>query len=273
MVDISMADVRLLRERLGVGVMDSRNALIEAGGDIERAVEILRLKGLKSAEKREGRSVSEGLVVSRQFATHAVLAELCCETDFVAKSDRFLALSEKVADLVSDADSLETALRVRCDEGSVADLIALEAAVLGENVALRRFARVEGSRFSVYMHRTSSDLPPQVGVILAYEGHDDATARFIAQHIAFAAPEYLSVGDIPQGILQRERDLLTEISRGEGKPEEVLPQIVEGRLVKLYKQNALLEQDYVRDNKVTISKVLEATGLRVISFARFRVGT
>ncbi len=274
MANFSLEDVKVLRERLGTGMIDTKNALVEADGDMEKAVEILRLKGAKGNAKRADRSTSEGLVVAKETAGAVYLIELACETDFVAKNEKFIALADVVADAIAaaGADSLDAALAVSVSGQSVADRISDDAAVIGEKVELRRVAKVSGDKFAVYLHRTSKDLPPQVGVVVAYTGSDDETARAIAQHISFADPQYLSKDDVPQAEVDNERRIVEEISRGEGKPEAALPKIVEGRLGGFFKQVALLEQDYARDNKLTVQQVLDQAGLTVTGFVRFKVG-
>ncbi len=274
MANVSLADIKALRERLGTGMVDTKNALTEADGDIEKAVEILRLKGAKGNAKRADRSTSEGLIAVVESATAATMIELACETDFVAKNDKFIALADKVVQALADsgAETVEAALAVELDGSTVGAVIEEQAATIGEKVELRRVARIAGSQFAVYLHRTSKDLPPQIGVVVAYEGSDAETARGIAQHISFAAPVYLSREDVPESDVENERRIVEEISRNEGKPEAALPKIVEGRLGAYFKQVALLEQEYARDNKLTISKVVADAGLTVAGFARFKVG-
>ncbi|MEY4898877.1 MAG: hypothetical protein RL294_688 [Actinomycetota bacterium] len=274
MADFSLEDVKTLRERLGTGMVDTKNALVEAGGDMDKAVEILRLKGAKGNAKRADRSTSEGLVAANETADAVYLIELACETDFVAKNDKFIALADVVIDAVAaaGADSTEAALAAPVGGQSIADRIADDAAIIGEKVELRRVVKIAGSQFAVYLHRTSKDLPPQVGVVVAYEGKDEETARAIAQHISFADPQYLTKDEVPADAVEAERRIVEEISRGEGKPEAALPKIVEGRLGAFFKQVALLEQDYARDNKLTITQVLAQAGLTVSGFARFKVG-
>jgi elongation factor Ts len=274
MADVSLADIKALRERLGTGMVDTKNALVEAEGDFEKAVEILRLKGAKGNAKRADRSTSEGLIAAVESATATTMIELACETDFVAKSDKFVALGNKVLAALADsgAETLEAALAVETEGATVAAVIDDEAAILGEKVELRRIVRLSGDKFSIYLHRTNKDLPPQVGVVLAYQGDDVETARSIAQHISFADPTYLSKEDVPTSEVENERRIVEEISRGEGKPDAALPKIVEGRLGAFFKQVALLEQDYARDNKLTINKVVADAKLTVTGFARFKVG-
>jgi elongation factor Ts len=276
MANFTAADVKALRDRLGTGMMDSKNALVEADGDLEKAVEILRLKGAKNNAKRADRSTSEGLIAAVETAGTATMIELACETDFVAKSDKFVTLADAVLNAVSaaHAGSVEDALAAKAltADQTVADLIAGESAVLGEKVELRRVSSIDAPAFAVYLHKTSKDLPPQVGVVVGYTGSDAETARSVAQHIAFADPQYLTRDEVPADVVEKEREIVTEISRNEGKPEAALPKIVEGRIGAFFKQVALLDQDYAKDNKLTIGKVLADAGLAVTGFARFKVG-
>lgn len=274
MADFSLEDLKTLRERLGTGMVDSKNALVEAGGDLEKATEILRLKGAKSNAKRSDRSTSEGLVAAKEGAGSTTIIELVCETDFVAKSDKFVALGDKVLDAVvaAGASTPEEGLAAPLDGKTVADLIGDEAAILGEKIELRRVAAVTGEKFAVYLHRTNKDLPPQVGVVVGYSGGDAETARSIAQHISFADPQYLSRDQVPAEVVETERRIVEEISRGEGKPEAALPKIIEGRVTAFFKQVALLDQDYAKDNKVSVGKVVADAGLTISGFARFKVG-
>jgi elongation factor Ts len=202
------------------------------------------------------------------------MIELACETDFVAKSDKFVNLAEAVLTAASAAraGSVEEALAAPAGGKTVAQLIEEDSAVLGEKVELRRVVSVDAEAFSIYLHRTSKDLPPQVGVVVGYTGSDADTARSVAQHIAFADPQYLTRDEVPADIVEKEREIVTEISRNEGKPEAALPKIVEGRIGAFFKQVALLDQDYAKDNKLTIGQVLKDAGLTVTGFARFKVG-
>ena len=274
MANVSLEDVKKLREMLGTGMVDTKNALTEAEGDVDKAIEILRLKGAKGNAKRADRSTSEGLVAATESDGQAFLIELACETDFVAKNEKFIALADKVLEAVSAAKATdaESGLTAALGESTVGQVIEDEAAIIGEKVELRRVAHVEAPQFSIYLHKTSKDLPPQVGVVLGYTGSDEDTARGVAQHISFADPQYLSRDDVPADAVERERALVEEISRSEGKPDAALPKIVEGRLGAFFKQVALLEQDYARDNKLSIQQVLDQAGLSVNGFARFRVG-
>jgi len=274
MANFTIADIKALRDQLGTGMVDTKKALEEADGDVEKAVEILRLKGAKGNAKRADRSTSEGLVAAREQDGKVTLIELACETDFVAKNDRFIALAEKVADAAAAAaaDSVEVALAADANGQTVAQLIDDEAAIIGEKVELRRVRTLSGDKFEVYLHKTSKDLPPQVGVVLAYSGDDAETARSLAQHISFANPSYLTRDEVPEADVEKEREIVTEISRNEGKPEAALPKIVEGRVNAFFKQVSLLDQDYAKDNKLSVAQVAKNSGLTLTGFARFKVG-
>ncbi len=274
MANFTIADIKALREQLGTGMVDTKKALEEADGDVEKAVEILRLKGAKGNAKRADRSTSEGLVVAREANGKVTLVELACETDFVAKNDRFIALADKVADAAAavGASTVEDALAAPAGGQTVEQLISDEAAIIGEKVELRRVRTLAGDHFEVYLHKTSKDLPPQIGVVVAYSGEDAETARSIAQHISFANPSYLSRDDVPEADVEKERQIVTEISRNEGKPEAALPKIVEGRVNAFFKQVSLLDQDYAKDNKLSVAQVAKDAGITVTDFARFKVG-
>ncbi len=274
MANFNIADLKALREQLGTGMTDTKNALVEAEGDVAKATEILRLKGAKGNAKRADRSTSEGLIAVKETPGAVTMIELACETDFVAKNDKFIALSEQVLEAVAaaGATTVDEALAAPANGSTVADLIDQQAATLGEKVELRRVAALTGDAVAVYLHRTSKDLPPQIGVVVSYSGDDAETARAIAQHIAMFDPQYLTRDEVPADIVEKEREIVTEISRNEGKPEAALPKIVEGRLTAFFKQVALLEQDYARDSKIQVKKVVEDSGLNITGFARFKAG-
>lgn len=274
MADFSLEDLKALREQLGTGMVETKNALVEAGGDKEKAVELLRIRGAKSNAKRADRSTSEGLIATVESATAVTMIELACETDFVAKNDKFVALAQTIVQALADsgAETVDAALAVPAGGETVGALIENQAATIGEKLELRRIVRLDGEHFEIYLHRTSKDLPPQIGVVLAYKGDDAETARSIAQHISFANPEYVSKEEVPAEAVENERRIVEEISRGEGKPEAALPKIIEGRLGAFYKQVALLEQDYAKDNKLSVAKVAIDAGLTITGFARFKVG-
>jgi elongation factor Ts len=274
MANYTAADVKTLRERSGAGMMDCKSALDEANGDLDKAMEVLRLKGLKGVTKREGRTTSNGIIIARVAGNKGYLIELACETDFVAKAEKFVALGDLIADAIAaaGAETVEAALAADVSGKTVGDAITDEAAIMGEKVELRKVHVVSDDNIDAYLHRTSKDLPPQVGVLLAFKGSDVETAHDVAVHIAAFSPTYLTSADVPQEIVDTERRIATETARNEGKPEAALEKIVEGRVKGFFKENCLLEQDFAKDNKLSVAKVLEQHGLTVSSFVRLRVG-
>ncbi|MEY3889223.1 MAG: hypothetical protein RI931_345 [Actinomycetota bacterium] len=274
MANYTTADVKALRERSGAGMMDCKGALDEADGNVDKALEFLRLKGLKGVTKREGRTTSNGLIVARVSGGTGYLIELACETDFVAKAEKFIALADKIADAIAAAGAtdLAAALAAPLNGSTVSDVINDEAAIMGEKVELRRVASIKDAAIDAYLHRTSKDLPPQVGVLVAYSGADAATAHDVAVHIAAFSPSVLTRDEIAAETVATERRIAEETARNEGKPEAAMPKIIEGRVNGYFKENVLLEQDFAKDNKQSVAKVLETAGLTVSAFLRFRVG-
>jgi elongation factor Ts len=278
MANYTVADIQTLRERTGAGMLDVKKALDEADGDQEKAVEILRIKGLKGVTKREGRSASEGLVATEIHAGGAgqigTLIEINSETDFVAKNEKFVALADKVLAAVvgANAADLESALAAPVDGKTVSDLIDETAGVLGEKIQLRRVARVEAPVVAEYLHKTNKDLPAQVGVLVGADAKAGDVARDVAMHIAAYSPLYLTRDAVPTEAVDNERRVAEEVSRAEGKPEAALPKVVEGRLNGWFKENVLVEQAFAKDPKTTVGKVVEETGGALTAFARFRVG-
>ncbi|MER6117673.1 elongation factor Ts [Streptomyces sp. A0642] len=277
MANYTAADVKKLRELTGAGMMDCKKALDEADGNVDGAVEALRIKGQKGVAKREGRSAENGAVVSvvSDDKTSGVLLELKCETDFVAKGDKFQAVANTLAQHVaatSPAD-IEALLASEIEPGKTVQAYVDEAnANLGEKIVLDRFAQFDGAYVSVYMHRTMPDLPPQIGVLVELDKADAELAKGIAQHIAAFAPKYLSREDVPAEVVEAERRVAEETTRAEGKPEAALPKIVEGRVNGFFKEATLLGQPYALDNKKSVQKVLDEAGVTLKRFTRIKVG-
>jgi len=274
MANYTAADVKALRDRSGAGMMDCKGALDEADGNVDKALEFLRLKGLKGVTKREGRTTSNGLILARVNGGTGYLVELACETDFVAKTPKFVELADSVADAIAaaGAETLEAALAANLGGKTVSEAINDEAAIMGEKVELRRVASLKDAAVDAYLHRTSKDLPPQVGVLVAYSGSDAETAHDVAVHIAAFSPTVLSREDVDAETVATERRIAEETARKEGKPEAALSKIVEGRVTGFFKENVLLEQDFAKDTKQSVAKVLETAGVTVSAFVRFRVG-
>ncbi|GAA3001272.1 MULTISPECIES: translation elongation factor Ts [Streptomyces] len=277
MANYTAADVKKLRELTGAGMMDCKKALDEADGNVDAAVEALRIKGQKGVAKREGRSAENGAVVSlvSEDKTSGVLVELKCETDFVAKGDKFQAVANALAAHVaatSPAD-IEALLASEIEPGKTVQAYVDEAnANLGEKIVLDRFAQFQGAFVSVYMHRTMPDLPPQIGVMVELDKADADLAKGLAQHIAAFAPKYLSREDVPAEVVEAERRVAEETTRAEGKPEAALPKIVEGRVNGFFKEATLLGQPYALDNKKSVQKVLDEAGVTLKRFTRIKVG-
>ena len=277
MANYTAADIKALRERTGAGMMDVKKALDEANGDAEKAMEIIRIKGLKGATKREGRSAAEGLVAATVENGVGVMVEVNCETDFVAKADRFVAFADKVlqAAVASGATEVDALLEAEIDGTKISGLLTEEGAVLGEKVAVRRVARVEGATVDAYLHKTSKDLPAQVGVLVAVDGEGDKAfeaAHDVAVHTAAMAPNYLTREEVPADLVENERRIADETARAEGKPEQALPKIVEGRLTGFFKENVLVDQAFAKDPKKSVGQVFDEAGVKPTGFARFRVG-
>jgi len=256
-------------------MMDVKRALDEADGDHARATEILRVKGLKGVTKREGRSAMNGLVAAKAGNGVGTLLEVNCETDFVAKGERFIALADRVlAQAVTvGASSADELLASDMDGKTVKDVLDEANATIGEKIEIRRVARLEAAHVVSYLHKTSPDLPAQIGVLVATEGGDEVTARDIAMHIAAFSPSVLSREEIDAETVENERRVALATAKEEGKPEAALPKIVDGRVNGFFKENVLLEQPFAKDAKKTVAKVLEESGATAKAFARFRVGS
>ncbi|MGR8007988.1 translation elongation factor Ts [Streptomyces hypolithicus] len=280
MANYTAADVKKLRELTGAGMMDCKKALDEADGNVDKAVEALRIKGQKGVAKREGRSAENGAVVSliSEDKTSGVLLELKCETDFVAKGEKFQAVANTLAAHVaatSPAD-LQALLASEIESGKTVQAYVDEAnANLGEKIVLDRFAQFTGGYVAAYMHRTMPDLPPQVGVLVELDKATDSAAEIakdVAQHITAFSPKFLNRDEVPAETVENERRVAEATSREEGKPEAALPKIVEGRVNGFFKDVVVLEQPFAKDNKKSVQKVLDEAGVTLKRFSRIRVG-
>jgi elongation factor Ts len=274
MANYTAADIKALRESTGAGMLDVKKALDEADGDRAKATEILRVKGLKGVTKREGRTTSNGLVTAKAEGGTGTLVEVLCETDFVAKGEKFIALADQVlaqavATGAADADAL---LKSTLEDGqTVQELLDGANATIGEKIEVKRVARIEAPVVVSYLHKTSPDLPAQIGVLVGGEG-DEAVVRDVAMHIAAFSPTVLTREEVDAETVANERRVAEATAKEEGKPEAALPKIVEGRVNGFFKENVLLEQPFAKDAKKTVAKVLEEAGAKATSFARYRVG-
>ena len=274
MANFTAADVKALREQTGAGMMDVKKALTEANGDAEKALEIIRLKGLKSLSKREGRQASAGLLAAQTDGTVGVLVEVNSETDFVAKNQKFIDFSNEVlaAAVASGAADLDALLAAPMGEGTVKDRLDAFAAVIGEKLQVGRIVRVEGENVDLYLHQTNPDLPPQVGVFVVTDAAGKSVAHDIAMHVAAYMPAYLDRDSVPADVLDKERATLEKITLEEGKPANIVPKIVEGRLNAFYKDNCLVDQAFARDPSKSVGQVLKEAGAKVTNFVRVHVG-
>ena len=274
MANFTAADVKALREQTGAGMMDVKKALTEADGDAEKALEIIRLKGLKSLSKREGRQASAGLLAAQTDGTVGVLVEVNSETDFVAKNQKFIDFSNEVlaAAVASGAADLDALLAAPMGEGTVKDRLDAFAAIIGEKLQVGRIVRVEGENVDLYLHQTNPDLPPQVGVFVVTDAAGKDVAHDIAMHVAAYMPAYLDRDSVPADVLEKERATLEKITLEEGKPANIVPKIVEGRLNAFYKDNCLVDQAFARDPSKSVGQVLKEAGAKVTNFVRVHVG-
>ncbi|HEX5204411.1 translation elongation factor Ts [Paractinoplanes rhizophilus] len=275
MANYTAADVKKLRDLTGAGMMDCKKAIEESDGDFDKAVEFLRIKGAKDVGKRAGRTAANGIVSHYGKA----LLELNCETDFVAKTPDFVALGQRLVEFgakngIADAAGLSAATLE--DGKTVADTIQEYSAKIGEKIVLNRFVVLDGENVAVYLHRKAQDLPPQVGVLVQYEGKADeaadADARGIGMQVAAMRPRFLTRTDVPADVVDSERRIAEETAKEEGKPEKALPKIVEGRVNSFFKDFVLLEQPSVVDNKKTVKQIADEAGLNITRFVRFEVG-
>ena len=276
MANFSAADVKRLRDQTGAGMMDCKNALAEADGDLEQAIEILRLKGVKDAGKRAARTAGNGLItVELDGNTEGVMVELNCETDFVAKNEQFQKVAAQIATaaLRSKVTDRLALLTTEVSGGkTVEQLIEEASASIKEKLELGRYARFEGGYVTSYLHRSDRDLPPTLGVLVQLDKPGEDVAKDLAQQIAAMRPQYVTRDDVPADVTEKERRIAEQITREEGKPEQAIPRIVEGRLGGFYKDVVLVEQAFVKEPKQSVAQILKADGVAVRAFARFQVG-
>ena len=268
-------DIKRLREATAAGMLDCKKALDEADGDYDKAIDIIRVKGLKGVTKREGRLTSNGAVVAKVEGNLGVMLELNCETDFVAKGERFIALADQLLAHLQNvqSESVEEFLATSMASGNTVQSVIDEAnAMLGEKIEVRRIAVLKDEPVGIYLHRTSPDLPPQVGVLVQLTKDALGVGKDIAQHIAAFAPLYVNREDVPEDLIANERRIAHEAAVEEGKPEASLLKIVEGRVTGFVKEVSLIEQSFAKDAKKTVKQILDEAGTVVKAFHRFRVG-
>jgi elongation factor Ts len=276
MANFTAADVKRLREQTAAGMLDCKKALEQTDGDFDAAVEVLRLKGAKDVSKRAARTAANGLVTAELDGTSAgVLVEVNCETDFVAKTDLFQQAAGEIARAALEhkpADRLAL-LGLEVRPGVTAQQLLEEAsASLKEKLEIGRFAQFQGGYIASYLHRSDRSLPPTVGVLVQLDKPSAEAGKDLAQQIAAMRPQYLTRDEVPSDVVEKERAIAEQVTRDEGKPEQAIPKIVEGRLNAFFKEVALTDQPFVKDPKKAVKQVLAEYGVTVRGFARFQVG-
>ena len=273
MAQITAAIVKELRERTGAGMMDCKKALVATEGDMEKAIDFLREKGLSQAAKKAGRIAAEGAVVAyvTEDGKIGAIVEVNCETDFVGKNENFQALAKAIAAQVvtgnpADVDAL---LASKIDGKTIKDIVTEAIAKIGENISVRRFVRYESAEGNVYSYIHGGG---KIGVLVDMKGGDIELGKDIAMQVAAANPQYLNRTEVPAAELEHEKDILTEQARNEGKPEKIIEKMVLGRINKYYKDVCLVDQEFIRDGDLTISKLLKSKNADVARFARFQLG-
>lgn len=264
--------VKELREATGAGMMDAKKALTETGGDMEAAVDWLRTKGLAKAAKKAGRTTAEGLVGVAVEGGTGVAVEVNSETDFVAKNAEFQEMVAAITRAALGAASLEELMRAEVAGKSVADLVTGKIATIGENLSVRRMARLQGESIAAYVHNAAAEGMGKIGVLVALSGKDDGIGRQIAMHVAATSPASLSEADLDPALIERERAVLTEQARASGKPDNVIEKMIAGRLKKFFEEVCLLDQKFVMNPDITVGQAAKEAGVTVTGFVRFAVG-
>ncbi|WEV66532.1 translation elongation factor Ts [Bifidobacterium sp. ESL0764] len=278
MAAVTAALIKQVRDDTGAGMMDVKKALTEAEGDVARAKEIIRAKGIQAAGKREGRTAQEGTIASRVVDTDKGQAgyavELNSETDFVAKTPKFVAFTDQVLSdaIAAGASNADEVLAAKSADGTVKESVEEAAALFGEHVKVGQVAKVEGPKVEIYAHKKSAEMPPSIVAIVATDEKGAAVAHEAALQISAMGAKWLTREDVPADVVESERRVATEKSQAEGKPEKIIPKIVEGRMNAFYKENVLLEQEYVKDTSKRVGDLFKEVGGELIAFARIEVG-
>ncbi|MDB8867899.1 translation elongation factor Ts [Pediococcus acidilactici] len=272
MASISAKQVKELRDKIGVGMMDAKKALVASDGDMDKAVDFLREKGIAKAAKKSDRVASEGLADVEMHDNTAAIVEVNSETDFVASNDRFIDLVKEIASQVAleKPASVEDALKLKSPKGTLNDDIIEATQVIGEKISLRRFATLEKSEnehFGAYLH-----MGGKIAALVLLEGADEETAKDVAMHVAAINPKYVNRDEVPSDVLDHEREVLTKEAEGEGKPANIIEKMVEGRLNKFLAEVSLDDQEFVKDPDQTVAKYVASKGGKVKSFIRYEVG-
>ncbi|CCI85699.1 translation elongation factor Ts [Lactobacillus pasteurii DSM 23907 = CRBIP 24.76] len=272
MAQITAKQVKELRERTGAGMMDSKKALVKADGDIEKAIDILRESGIAKAAKKAGRTAAEGLAAFAIDGNNAVLVEVNSETDFVATNDKFINLVGDITDaiLASKPANVEEALKAPMGDSTMGEVITNMTAVIGEKITLRRFdliSKTDDEVFGAYKHNGGA-----IVSVVTLKGGNEEAAKNIAMHVAAINPEYLDKNSVPASELERHKAVFTKETENEGKPANIIPKIVEGRVNKYLSEISLVDQAYVKDGDMTVGEYAKSQNAEVVSFTRYEVG-
>ncbi len=269
---ITAAMVKELRDTTGAGMMDAKKALTETDGDMEAAVDWLRTKGLAKAAKKSGRTAAEGLVAVAVDGGTAVAIEVNSETDFVGKNAEFQEMVSSFAKAAVAVDDVEALGAATIDGKAVSDILTSKIATIGENMSLRRMAKVTGETVVSYVHNAAADGMGKIGVLVALNGADNGIGKQIAMHVAAANPASLSEADLDPAVVEKEKTVQMDIARESGKPEAVIEKMIVGRMKKFLSEVTLLNQQFVVNPDLTVAAAAKEAGVEVLGFVRMEVG-
>lgn len=269
---ITAKQVKELREMTGAGMMDAKKALVETDGDQDAAVDWLRTKGLAKAAKKSGRVAAEGLVAVSVDGGTGVAVEVNSETDFVGKNADFQSMVATIAGAAMDVDDIDGLNAADIDGKTVADTITTAIATIGENMSLRRMAKVSGDQVVSYIHNSAADGMGKIGVLVALKGDNEAFGKQVAMHIAAAAPQALGESDLDPAVVEKERQIQIDIARESGKPDAVIEKMIIGRMKKFMAEVTLLGQQFVINPDLTVAKAADEAGVEIVGYIRMEVG-
>ena len=269
---ITAALVKELRDSTGAGMMDAKKALTETNGNIDAAVDWLRTKGLAKAAKKAGRTAAEGLVGIAVNGGIAVAVEVNSETDFVGKNAEFQEMVAGITNAALDVSEIEALKAADMGGKTVSEVVTDKIATIGENMSVRRMAKIEGDIIGTYIHTAAADGMGKIGVLVALKGGDDVIAKQIAMHIAATNPASLSEDDLDPAVIEREKAVLTEQARESGKPDAVIEKMINGRIKKFYSEITLINQAFVINPDITVAQAVKDAGAEILSFVRLEVG-
>ncbi|WP_170398829.1 translation elongation factor Ts [Ruegeria arenilitoris] len=269
---ITAAMVKELRDTTGAGMMDAKKALTETGGNMDEAIDWLRTKGLAKAAKKSGRTAAEGLVAVHVNGGNGVAVEVNSETDFVAKNADFQEMVGKIAYAAEGVDNVEALLAADLGGKSVADTLTDKIATIGENMSVRRMAKLSGDTVVSYVHNAATNGMGKIGVLVALTGGDEAIGKQVAMHIAAVNPAALSEADMDPAVVEKEKQVQMDIARESGKPEQVIEKMIEGRMKKFVAESTLLNQQFVVNPDLTVEAAAKEAGATITGFIRLEVG-